>query len=71
MADRGLSRFLLFTAPARGERKHFVASFRTIEEGIAQGEHAKSASTVYWQVVDKISNQIVAEDMDHLVGNDK
>ncbi len=66
MAERGLQRFLLFTAPARGERKMFVASFPSIEAALVQAEIVKAGSTIYWQVVDKISGAIVAEDMDHL-----
>jgi hypothetical protein len=56
----------LFTAPARGERKMFIASFPTIDEAIAAAEKANNGGALYWQVVDKVSNQIVAEDMAHL-----
>ena len=66
MAERGLQRFLLFTAPARGDRKLFVASFQSIDDALVAAEKAKSPATKYWQVVDKISGAIVAEDMDHL-----
>ena len=66
MAERGLQRFLLFTAPARGERKMFVASFQTIDDALVRAEKVKTGATAYWQVVDKISGAIVAEDMGHL-----
>jgi hypothetical protein len=65
MAERRVARFLLFTAPARGERKMYVASFRTIDDAIASGEKATSGAA-YWQVVDKFSSGVVAEDMAHL-----
>jgi len=66
MSERGLQRFLLFTAPARGARKLFVASFRTIDEAVASVENAKAGAGAYWQVVERSSNQVVAEDMSHL-----
>ena len=66
MAERRLRRFLLFTAPARGDRKLFVSSFGTIDDAIASAEKVTSGGASYWQVVDKISGGIVAEDMRHL-----
>lgn len=66
MAERGLQRFLVFTAPKRGERKAFIASFAVLDAAIAEAEKLKVGATTYWQVVDKISNQVVAEEMSHL-----
>ena len=66
MPERGLQRFLLFTAPARGARKMFVASYRTIDEAVASVEKAKAGAAPYWQVVERSTNQVVAEDMSHL-----
>jgi hypothetical protein len=44
----------------------FIASFQAIDEAIASAEKVKAGGALYWQVVDKSSNQIVAEDMAHL-----
>jgi hypothetical protein len=56
-----IKRFLLFTAPAADERKQFVASFDTREEGVQAAEKLKADSFMRWQVIDGESAKAVAE----------
>jgi hypothetical protein len=57
----GIKRYLLFTAPKAGDRKQFVASFETREEGANMGAKLKGDLPMRWQVVDSADSKVVAE----------
>ena len=57
----GVKRFLLFTAPAAGESKQFVASFETREAGVSVAEKLEGDGRMRWQVIDGDSSKVVAE----------
>jgi hypothetical protein len=61
MGAMGVKRFLLFTAPAAGERKQFVASFETREAGVDVARKLECDRHMRWQVIDSDSTKVVAE----------
>lgn len=56
-----IKRFLLFTAPKAGDRKQFVASFDTRDEGVDMAGKLKGDLPMRWQVVDSADSKVVAE----------
>ena len=61
MGNGRVRRFVLFTAPIRGARKKFVASFESREEAIVEGEKLKIYSVSHWQVMDNSTSEVAAE----------
>ncbi len=57
-----IKKFLLFTAPAAGERKNFVGSFETRDEAIEAAGKLKDGGGLWWQVIETATAECVAED---------
>ncbi len=57
----GIKRFLLFTAPAAGERKQYVASFDTREAAVDVAEKLEGGCLMRWELIDSDSTKVVAE----------
>ena len=62
MRATGLKRFLLFTMPATGGMKNYVASYETREDAIGMAEKLKAKAALRWQVIDNLTSEVVAED---------
>lgn len=63
MAAHGhVKQYLLFVAPTALERKNYVASYKTREQAIRVAETLKIDQAIRWQVFDKVSGELVAED---------
>ena len=62
MRSTGLKRFLLFTTPATGGMKNYVASYDTREDAIGMAEKLKAQAALRWQVIDNLTSEVVAED---------
>ena len=54
--------FLLFTAPAAGERKTFAGSFESRSEAIEAAGKLKDGCGLWWQVIETATAECVAED---------
>lgn len=57
-----VKKFLLFTAPAAGERKNFAGSFETRDEAIEAAGRLKDRGGLWWQVIETATAECVAED---------
>jgi len=57
-----IKKFLLFTAPAAGERKSFAGSFDTREDAIEAAGRIQDGGKAWWQVVETATAECVAED---------
>jgi len=57
-----IKKFLLFTAPAAGERKSFAGSFDTREDAIEAASKLKDGVEIWLQVVETATAECVAED---------
>ena len=61
-AEMRIKKFLLFTAPAAGDRKTFVGSFESREEAIAAAGRLKEGGGLWWQVIETATAECVAQD---------
>ncbi len=57
-----IKKFLLFTAPAAGERKNFAGSHETRDEAIQAAGRLKDGGGLWWQVIETATAECVAED---------
>ena len=57
-----IKKFLLFTAPAAGERKTFAGSFESREQAIEAAGTLKSGCGLWWQVIETATAECVAQD---------
>jgi hypothetical protein len=63
MANGGkVKRFLLFSALTDLQRKGYVGSFRTLDEAVREAKARKTSAAMRWQVMDRETLKVLAED---------
>lgn len=57
-----IKKFLMFTAPAAGERKAYAGSFETRDDAIEAAGKLKERGGLWWQVIETATAECVAQD---------